>query len=149
MGNVYTPVSKQEVASFKGKEAPFTRAIMDVVTFMESSKYSSMGIVAVRKVRGGTAWSGHSVGRSGDIRVKNKLDGIALMMRMIRAAELLGLDEVIFWGQRWTPEKGLRRYYGINQHHDHVHYTNDPAIARSPGSMEDKHKWVAKALYGL
>lgn len=158
MANTYTGVSKTEAARHLGKTRPGVVAFHDTVIYCLGGSVTSGGMVAVRRQRGGSALSVHAVGRAADFMVKvgtgprvgrsPKQVGDELFSRLIAAAPAIGLDEVIWWGKRWTPEKGLRTYFGVNQHRDHVHGALDPSVADSTAPRDDLCRWFATAIFG-
>lgn len=158
MTNTYTPVSGAEYARYKGKTRPGVVAFHDSVIFCMGGSVRSGGMVSVRRQRGGFAISQHAVGRAGDFMVQAgkgtrigrtpKQIGDELFVRLIAAHAAIGLDEVIWWRKRWTPEKGVRTYWGIASHKDHVHATLDPKMADNTAPFHDLTKWFARAIFG-
>jgi hypothetical protein len=155
--NSYTSVSRDEMKRWKGKTRHGLVCLHDTIMFLYGGSVTSGGMVAVRPQRGGTATSLHAVGRAGDAMTHNgqgprahlsaRQVGDELFMRLIAAAPLIGLDEAIWYGLRWTPEKGVRRYFGINQHRDHVHFAVDPSFADNATPRDALCQWIARALF--
>ena len=152
MRNTYTAVSRAEYKAHRGQLRHGTDWMQDTILWgMNASgrPCTSGGIVNDRKVRGGTAASLHAVGRAGDIIIRSKADGFWLFFRLIDRAAYLGLDEVIFWGYRWDATSGkVKRYFGINQHRDHVHWAIDPATADTTADRNTFVGYVAKVIFG-
>lgn len=78
--------------------------------------------------------SDHRNRRCVDFMVKRRSDGDWIMGYLRRHEQELKLRYVIWWGRQWrdyrksgVPWHALVRYYGSNQHHDHVHVEFDRA----------------------
>lgn len=155
--NRYTPVSKAEYVLHGRKTRPGVVAFHDTILFMMGGSVRSGGMVNDRPVRGGTAKSLHSVGRAADFMVQNGAGaragktprevGDELFIRLIAAAPAIGLDEVIWWRKRWTPDKGLRAYYGVAAHKDHVHAALDPTMADNPAPRDALCRYFATVIF--
>lgn len=158
MGNTYTPVTPAEYRRYRGHTRPGVVAFHATVIFCLGGSVRSGGMVNDRRQRGGSALSQHAVGRAADFMVQPgtgpragrtaKQVGDELFVRLIAAAPAIGLDEVIWWRQRWTPERGVRPYLGIAAHKDHVHATLDPAMADNGAPHEALCRWFASAIFG-
>lgn len=157
MANAYTPVTTAEYRQHRGRTRPGVVAAHDTILFMMGGSVTSGGMVNDRNVRGGSAKSLHSVGRAADWMVRAgsgaragmtaRQVGDELFVRLIAAAPAIGLDEVIWNRKRWSPDKGLRSYHGVNPHTDHVHAGFDPAFADSTASRDAMCKWIATAVF--
>lgn len=153
----YESVSRAEFKARKGEVRPGTKALHDTMLFMFAGSLRSGGIVAVRPVRGGSAWSTHSVGRAADWMVQAGTGprmgrtpreiGDELAFRLVLAADWIGVQEVIWYRRRWTKEKGWRRYYGINQHLDHVHASQTQRAADNAAPYDDQCKWIVRFAF--
>jgi hypothetical protein len=139
----YQPVSRAELRAHTGPR-PGTRALHDVLIWMFHSRgVTSGGIYNRRAVRGGTSWSLHAVGRALDIMVPvGDPVGWEIALRVIRAADALGVCEVIYDAKRWTREKGTVAYHGVNKHRDHVHIGMTVDMADRPDTPELR-RWFA------
>lgn len=158
MGNTYTPVTRAEYSAHRGQARPGMVALYNTIIFCMGGAMAGMGIVSDRRQRGGLSLSLHSVGRAGDEGPRvvmvgaragrsARQNGDELFVRLIAAAPAIGLDEVIWYGKRWTPEKGVRNYYGVNRHKDHVHIGLDPAMADNAAPYDDLCRWFASAIF--
>lgn len=138
----YQPASTAELLRYWGARKG-TRALQDVLVFLYRDRGATdLGVYNRRPVRGRTSgWSLHSVGRAGDIGVRDTKLGDELFLRLIRAAEPLGLCEIIWNGQRWTAEKGAQPYNGADSHSTHLHYAQTREMADNPSAREALVKW--------
>lgn len=153
----YEGVSRAEYKAHRGQVRPGTKALHDTVLFMFAGSLTSGGIVADRNVRGGSAKSLHSVGRAADWMVRAGTGprmgrtpreiGDELAFRLVLAAEWIGVQEVIWYRRRWTPDKGWRRYFGINPHTDHVHASQTQKAADNAAPYDDQCKWYVHFLF--
>lgn len=147
----YEPVTTAEYRAHVGRERPGTRALRDanalaLVTLTGAGPAKRGEIVSVRPVRGGTEPSTHSVGRGVDTYPLTKLAGDILFLRSIRAAHALGVCECIWWRKRWTAERGIQRYNGVNPHTDHLHESQTRAAADNPADHATLVRWQYAAL---
>lgn len=88
---------------------------------------NSLGIYNCRQVRGGTTLSLHGEGRAGDTGVPAtaaaRAEGSFLAATLVATARQLGVQEVIWWRQRWASNtREWRPYTGVHPHTDHVHW---------------------------
>ena len=146
----YEPVTATELRTISGPR-PGARAISEVIVWHEYARgVRSAGIYNRRPIRGkkiltpATA-SLHAAGRGIDISVPNKQVGDELFLRVINAADAIGVCEVIWWDKRATA-KGVLAYKGADNHHTHLHIgiTADMADNTSPELMN----WVNHFLFG-
>jgi hypothetical protein len=140
----YQPVQRGELKYIGPR--PGVQTYSDVVLWwLHNEGVTPGGIYNRRRVRGGTSWSLHAVGRAVDFMVPAKPVGDRLAFRAVAAAPLTGVCEVIWYGNRWTAEKGWQKYNGTNQHLDHVHvgFTIDWANRPSSAALGD---WCRVAL---
>lgn len=154
----YTPVTPGELRRHRGDRRPGVVAFHDSVIYCMGGSVRSGGMVNVRPVRGGRAASLHAVGRAADFMVQPgtgpragrtaKQVGDELFVRLVAAASKIGLDEAIWWRQRWTPDLGLRPYRGVAAHRDHVHAGLDPQMADNTSDYHDLCRWFAAAIFG-
>lgn len=145
----YQKATWDEVRQVQGPR-PGARALSDVVIqyFMaQGIPVKSGGIYNKRRVRGGTSWSLHSVGRGIDWMVPSKNIGDQIWLRLINAAEQTGVCEVIWNRQRWDgTTKQVKPYRGINPHTDHVHAGMIVDVAAHPDTP-DLRKWFDHFLF--
>ena len=151
MRNTYTAVTPAEYRRHRGRARRGLEICQDVILFGMNAggrPATNLGTVNDRAQRGGTARSLHAVGRAGDVGVANFADGLFLFTALIAAADSIGLDEAIFAGQRWdATSRRTKRYHGINQHRDHVHYALDVKIADSDIPTDVLAKWFAGNIF--
>ncbi|HUS26004.1 MAG TPA: hypothetical protein VMY99_01495 [Nevskiaceae bacterium] len=93
-------------------------------------------IYSCRKVRGGDGLSLHAEGRAADLFLDagsrtERARGNAVFRWVIQHAGQLGVQEVIWNRDIWSPGKGLHAYYGDNPHTDHVHIGQNRQMAAS------------------
>jgi hypothetical protein len=76
--------------------------------------------------------SDHRNHRCVDLMVTSKRDGDWIHGYLLRHETQLKLRYVIWWGHQWrdyaksgVPWHAVVRYYGSNQHHDHLHVEFD------------------------
>lgn len=142
----YQKVTHSELRTRTGPR-PGVRAFHDSVLWvMHGRGVRSGGIYNRRRVRGGTSWSLHSVGRAADLMVPDVNTGLEIAFRAIRNAPWLGVSEVIFNRKRWTAEQGTRSYGGSNPHRDHVHIGFTIDFADRPDT-EDLRRWCAHFMF--
>lgn len=80
-----------------------------------------------------SAWtSDHRNRRCVDLMVRNKADGDWILGYLRRWETELELRYVIWWGRQWrdyrkprVPWHSLAKYFGWNQHRDHLHVEFD------------------------
>lgn len=146
----YEPVTAVELKTVVGPR-PGAQTISNVIVFnMYDKGVRSAGIYNRRPIRGkkiltpATA-SLHAAGRGIDISVPNKQIGDELFLRVVNAADAIGVCEVIWWDKRAT-SKGILDYHGVDNHHTHLHIgiTADMADNRSP----QLDAWVKHFLFG-
>ena len=157
MKNAYQPVTSVELKTITGPR-PGVRAVLDTILWFRSAPtkegfggVTSGGIYNRRPVRGKTVLnpgsaSLHSAGRALDIVVPSKKAGDELCLRLIAAADAIGICEIIWWEKRFT-SKGEKAYKGASPHKDHIHvgFTADwGARANTP----DLRKWVSHFVFG-
>lgn len=150
-------VSKQEYQQFRGKTRPGVVALHNTVMFCMGGSVRSGGMVNDRPIRGGVSLSKHAVGRAADWMVQNgagtregktpKEIGDELFIRLVAAAPAIGLEEAIWYRKIWTPDKGLRTYYGLASHEDHVHAALNQAMADNQAPYDDLCRWYASAIF--
>lgn len=145
---MYQPVSKAELSTKVGPR-PGCVAFQDVVLWsLHSEGVYQAGIYNRRRVRGGSAWSLHAVGRAVDIGVPvGAAVGGRLMMQCVAHADWLGICEVIYDRKRWTKEKGVQPYGGSDPHTGHVHVGFTVDFADRPNTP-DLRAWIAHFLFG-
>lgn len=142
----YQPVTRTELLTKRTARRGVV-AFMDVILFLFRGRgATNLGIYNRRSVRGGSGWSLHAVGRAADIGIPNKTLGDEIWLRLIRAATKIGAAEIIWWGQRWTAETGVRRYTGDDNHHTHIHVGFTREMADNPTPRDDLTKWIATAI---
>lgn len=142
----YQSVTRAELNRWTGPR-PGVRAFHDAVLWVRhSAGVRSGGIYNRRRVRGGTSWSLHSVGRAADFMVPNMAAGYDIAFRAIRQARMLGVSEVIFNRRRWTAERGTQPYRGSNPHTDHVHIGFTVDFADRPDT-QDLRRWCAYFMF--
>lgn len=132
---------------------PGVVAFRDTVLFWTHNKGTSdLGIYNRRNVRGGNSPSLHAVGRAWDIggvNAGNPNDyGHELALRIVAAARLCGVTEVIWNRHRWT-EAGTADYHGTDSHTTHIHVGFNQSFADNPSSYSDLCKWVGRAVFGV
>ena len=124
--------------------------LMDVLLFLfHTDKITNAGIYNRRKVRGGSSWSLHSVGRALDIGIPTKEAGDRIFLFLIRAATLAGICELIWWNQRWTAENGVRPYNpgkGGDDHRTHMHIGQTREMADNKASRDSLIAWYSHAI---
>jgi hypothetical protein len=76
--------------------------------------------------------SDHRNHRCVDLMVSSRKDGDWIHAYLLRHEQQLRLRYVIWWGHQWrdyrksgVPWHAVVRYYGTNQHHDHLHVEFD------------------------
>jgi len=128
--NHYEPVTVGELGHVGPR--PGVAAVRDAVLFLERARgVRDMGVYSRRRVHGSSVWSLHAVGRAWDAGVRDRATGQRVAERFMHLAGKLGVCEVIWQRNRWTPEKGWRNYTGI-PHLDHVHIGFTVGFADSP-----------------
>ena len=152
MKNKYQPVSPSELKNVVGPR-PGCVAFNDVVMFHEHKNgVYPAGIYNRRNVRGSrgpvTARNAslHAAGRAVDIGISNKAEGDKLAAKIIAAADMIGVCEVIWYAKR-TTSKGTLPYHGVDLHKTHIHvgFTTDFA---SRHNTPDLKKWISHFLFG-
>ncbi len=119
---------------------------VDVVMFLfHAEGITNLGIYNRRKVRGGSAWSLHSVGRAADFGCSKAL-GNRRWVFFIRAAGMAGICEIIWNGQRWTQEHGIQPYHGEDDHTTHVHVGFTIAMADNSSPRDSLISWFVAAI---
>lgn len=142
----YEPVTTWELIRYHSARKG-TKALMDVLLYLfHANRVTNQGIYVRRRQRGGSAWSLHAVGRSGDLGIPNIPTGTIIAELLVRRAGELGVCEVIFNRRRWTPESGWRHYSGVNPHTTHIHFGNTRAMADSPLTTDALARKFATAL---
>jgi len=145
----YEKATSDEVKAIQGPR-PGARVLSDVVIqhFLQKGvQVKSGGIYNKRRVRGGIAWSLHSVGRGIDWMVPDKNTGDEIFLRLINAAEQCGVCEIIWNRQRWDGTTGkVNEYRGPNPHTDHVHAGMTIDVASHPDTS-DLRKWFNHFLF--
>jgi len=151
MKNVYQPVSATELKQVIGPR-PGARALNDVIVPRLFSKgVRSAGIYNRRPRRGLTALnprtaSLHAAGRAVDISIPNQKVGDELFLRLISAADAIGICEIIWWDRRVSSD-GVKAYKGKDNHHTHIHIglTSDFADRTN---TPDLRKWISHFIFG-
>jgi hypothetical protein len=76
--------------------------------------------------------SDHRNRRCVDLMLNSKSDGFWIRDYLTRHEAQLKVRYIIFWGHQWrdywhsgVPWHAWMRYYGTNQHHDHLHVEFD------------------------
>lgn len=146
----YQPVTSAELRTVVGPR-PGARVVSDVIVWsMYAKGVRSAGIYNRRPQRGkkiltAATASLHAAGRGIDIAVPNKQVGDELFLRLLAAADAIGVCEVIWWDRRATI-KGILPYKGADNHHTHLHIglTADMADNTNP-KLGD---WVKHFLFG-
>ncbi len=84
----------------------------------------NFGTYVCRQNTGGSGLSLHAEGRAGDVGLPYRhANGYRIRDFLVRNAEILGVQEVIWDRQIWHANRPyLRAYSGPNPHTDHVHY---------------------------
>lgn len=90
----------------------------------------NLGIYSCRSIVGGSSLSVHAEGRAFDAGLNvsdpnEKSKGDELFAWSIQNAAALGVQEVIWNRQRWSPSNGIKPYNGKNPHTDHVHISQN------------------------
>lgn len=142
----YERVTSVEAKTIQGPR-PGALALSDVVIehYMDRGVRSG-GIYNSRRVRGGRAWSLHAAGRGIDWMCPTKQVGDELFLRLIHAADACGVCEVIWNRQRWTEDKGVQQYRGVNPHVDHVHVGMTIDVSARPDT-KDLRRWFKHFLF--
>lgn len=83
------------------------------------------GIYNCRPTRTGSSLSLHGEGRAWDaaVSVAARQQGLKLAQFFVDAAQMLGVQRVIYWEREWDSRDGQRYWssYSGPNHHDHVH----------------------------
>lgn len=155
----YQPVTAAELRNITGPQPgvqAFANAVM--AKLGPTRGLVNLGIYNRRTVRGVTAAisprtaSLHAVGRAWDAGVPTgdagRHLGNELWLRAINASQkgLVGVQEVIWNRQRWTPDKGVRRYSGKDDHTTHLHISFSIDWAQNNSPQADLRRWVDMAL---
>jgi hypothetical protein len=97
------------------------------------------GMYSCRPIEGTNRLSLHGTGRAVDVgllasRPSEKKRGDQLFAWLIKNSGNIGLQEAIWNGWIWTPDKGLQKHTGKNPHTNHVHFAlnEDGANGRLP-----------------
>jgi hypothetical protein len=151
MQNAYQPVTAVELKTVTGPR-PGVQAVLDTILWFRHDKgVKSAGIYNRRPVRGKTiltpkSASLHAAGRGLDISVPSKEVGDELYLRLVNAADAIGVCEVIWWDRRIT-SKGEKPYKGVDNHHTHLHvgFTADWADRKNNA---DLRRWASHFLFG-
>ena len=145
----YEKATWDEVLQVQGPR-PGARVLSDVVIrhyLAAGVQVKTGGIYNRRRVRGGTSWSLHAVGRGVDWMVPDKATGDQLFLRLINAADQCGVCEVIWNRQRWDGTTGkVTPYRGVNPHTDHVHAGMTIDVASHPDT-QDLRRWFDHFLF--
>lgn len=151
----YQPVTSAE---FKTKTSPrpgVTLVYQIILWYCASLGFTGGGIYNRRPRRGLAVltWktaSLHAVGRACDIMIPAAMKhfGDILFVKLVAAAPLIGIGEIIWYRQRWTAEHGVQPYKGTNPHTDHIHagFTVDWADSAYNDPAGDYKRWVTAAL---
>lgn len=144
----YEPVTRLELLRHHGERFG-TRCLMDAILFGWAQRGATdLGIYNRRRVAGSRSWSLHAVGRALDVGVPDVQVGAEIMMRCVANADRLGVCEVIFNRQRWTPGTGVQPYGGRDPHRSHVHIGQTRSAAATEGTRNDVVRWFLVALAG-
>jgi hypothetical protein len=150
--NAYERPTSVELRTVTGPR-PGVQAVLDAIVWKWSVRgVRSAGIYNRRTVRGRSGpltplnASLHSVGRGLDISVPTKQVGDELFLRLVAAADAIGICEIIWWDRRIT-SKGEKPYKGVDNHHTHLHvgFTADFADRKNDA---DLRKWVTHFVFG-
>lgn len=119
---------------------------------------TNLGIYNRRTIRGRSGpltplnASLHAVGRAWDAGVPKgdagKNLGDELWTRTIGVAQkgLVGVQEVIWQRRRWTPDKGIQPYKGVDPHTGHLHISFTIDWAQNHSTQADLRRWVWVSL---
>lgn len=91
-----------------------------------STGLGNMGIYNYRNIRGGKSLSVHSEGRAVDLAANSgnpdeKAKAVSYIRWMIRNAQALQVQYIIYDRWSWHPARGWKPYKGVNPHTDHIH----------------------------
>lgn len=143
----YEPVQPWEIRRCHSPR-PGVVAFRDTVLFWTHQQGTfDDGIYNRRKVRGGSSWSLHAVGRAWDCGIPNLDVGAKLAERFRSNANICGITEVIFNRMRWTPDGGLQSYHGVDPHTGHIHIGFSIKVADSAASHDALVKWFTIGLF--
>lgn len=145
---MYEPVQRWELVRYHGPRRGVVNYMDQILAVWGSRGAKSAGIYNRRKVRGGSSWSTHAVGRGGDIAAP------ALVLREIREHLVAGyksgglpeLGEVIYNRMRWTPATGWRRYRG-DPHTGHLHFSLDIKGADTKLAPKLDRERICRAMF--
>ena len=146
----YQPVTSAELRTVVGPR-PGARAVSDVIVWHMYAKGARPGgIYNRRPVRGKSilapsSASLHAAGRAVDIMVPNLNVGDEILLRLLKAADAIGVCEIIWNRKRYTA-KGTFPYKGKSPHTDHLHIglTAEMADNRDPQLKQ----WVTHFMFG-
>lgn len=153
MKNKYQAPTRNELKTVHGPR-PGAVALNDVIIWnMHKYGVSSAGIYNRRNVRGAkgavipSRASLHAVGRGVDIAIPNKAVGDALVAKLIKAADYVGICEIIWYGRRIST-KGILPYRGVDKHRTHIHIglTVDFASRKNDDNLR---KWINHFVFGI
>jgi hypothetical protein len=155
----YQGPTSTELRTISGPQ-PGVQAFADAVMLKlgPTRGLTNLGIYNRRTVRGRKGpltplnASLHAVGRAWDCGVPKgpagKQLGDELWLRCVDGATrgLVGVQEVIWNRQRWTPDKGVRPYKGVDDHTTHLHISFSIDWAQNHAPQADLRRWVWMAL---
>lgn len=145
---VYTP----EPTRPSGTPRQGTKLLYSFI--LQHFSVTGLGIYNPRDVKG-NEWpnwtatgSQHASGRAGDcgvpiVRPGAHPEGHRLAYWLVVNAAALGIQEVIFAGQRWTNQtQAWRHYTGRSDHYDHVHWAQNAEAAGSLTREQIEAVWA-------
>ena len=155
----YQGPTSTELRTITGPQ-PGVQAFADAVMlkYGPTRHLTNLGIYNRRTIRGRSGVltplnaSLHAVGRAWDAGVPKgpagKNLGDELWKRCIDGATkgLVGVQEIIWYRQRWTPDKGVRPYKGVDDHTTHLHISFSIDWAQNHSPQADLRRWVWMAL---
>lgn len=157
-GIKYQGPTAVELRTITGPQ-PGVQAFKDAVMWQLAPRgLTNLGVYVRRTIRGKSGIltprnsSLHAVGRAWDAGTPNtpqgKHLGDELWLRTIHAAEqgLIGCQEIIWQRKRWTPDKGVVDYRGVDPHTTHLHLSFSIDWAQNRAPQADLRTWVIKAL---
>lgn len=122
-------------------DQPGTRDVKNLLRTVFPDEIREIQGFVCRKIRGGSGLSVHSTGRAMDIFIRTTPGGAAdntkgdrVMAFLIKNAERIGVQFVIWDRSKWKPSELDRPYGGSHPHNDHLHVelTEEAGAKRTP-----------------
>lgn len=97
-----------------------------------------------RTIAGSTRYSLHADGRAYDVGCPVNTNGVGyqttcldpLARWLVEMADPLGIQEIVWNRQVWSPARGWHAYSGSSSHEDHLHFAqNDAGAALTPAQI--------------